>query len=191
MASAESLWRKKSLSFPFWTLIIAACESSPVSSPTCVYAKSLQSCPTLCNPVDCSSPGSSVQRFSRQEYWSGLPCPPAGVSSWPRDGTYISRLLHWQVGSLPLVPPWKPKRAGFLTLFNWSSVLFFFFNNTKPSFLYGSNHRTNGYCLLRRHMTLQFAPEESGRLISFIICLVSIGSEFTTSGIKTWLSQFI
>ena len=127
MASAESLWRKKSLSFPFWTLIIAACESSPVSSPTCVYAKSLQSCPTLCNPVDCSSPGSSVQRFSRQEYWSGLPCPPAGVSSWPRDGTYISRLLHWQVGSLPLVPPWKPKRAGFLTLFNWSSVLFFFF----------------------------------------------------------------
>ena len=28
-------------------------------------------------------------------------------------------------------------------------------------------------------------PEESGRLISFVICLVSIGSVFTTSGIKT------
>ena len=26
-----------------------------------MYAKSLQSCLTLCNPVDCSSPGSSVQ----------------------------------------------------------------------------------------------------------------------------------
>ena len=28
--------------------------------------------------------------FSRQEYWSGLPCPPPGASSWPRDWTHIS-----------------------------------------------------------------------------------------------------
>ena len=34
-----------------------------------------QSYPTLCNPVDCSPPGSSVQGYSRQEYWSGLPFP--------------------------------------------------------------------------------------------------------------------
>ena len=33
-----------------------------------------QSCPTLCNPMDCSLPGSSMG-FSRQEYWSGLPFP--------------------------------------------------------------------------------------------------------------------
>ena len=32
------------------------------------------SCPTLCNPMDCSPPGS--MQFSRQEYWSGLPFPP-------------------------------------------------------------------------------------------------------------------
>ena len=38
-----------------------------------------QSCPTLCNPMDCSPPGSSVhEEFSRQEYWSRLPCPPPG-----------------------------------------------------------------------------------------------------------------
>ena len=40
--------------------------------------KSLLSCLTLCNPVDCSPPGSSVHRFSRQEYQSGLPRPPPG-----------------------------------------------------------------------------------------------------------------
>ena len=34
------------------------------------YAKSLQSCLTLCDPMDCSLPG-----FSRQEHWSGLPFP--------------------------------------------------------------------------------------------------------------------
>ena len=31
-----------------------------------------QSCPTLCDPVDCSPSGSSSMGFSRQEYWSGL-----------------------------------------------------------------------------------------------------------------------
>ena len=34
-----------------------------------------QSCPTLRDPMDCSLPGSSVHRFSRQEYWSGVPLP--------------------------------------------------------------------------------------------------------------------
>ena len=38
-------------------------------------AKSLQSCPTLCDPIDGSPPGSSVLGFSRQEHWSGLPFP--------------------------------------------------------------------------------------------------------------------
>ena len=41
-------------------------------------------------------------RFSRQEYWSGLPCPPPG--DFPDPGI---KLLHWQAGSLPLVPPGK------------------------------------------------------------------------------------
>ena len=33
-----------------------------------------QLCPTLCNPMDYSPPGSSVE-FPRQECWSGLPFP--------------------------------------------------------------------------------------------------------------------
>ena len=35
---------------------------------------SLQSCPTLCDPMDYNPPGSSVQ----QENWSGLLRPPPG-----------------------------------------------------------------------------------------------------------------
>ena len=38
-------------------------------------AKSLQSRPTLCDPVDGSPPGSPSLGFSRQERWSGLPFP--------------------------------------------------------------------------------------------------------------------
>ena len=37
--------------------------------------------------------------FSRQEYWSGLPVPSWGGSSWPRDRTCVSAL---HVYSLPL-----------------------------------------------------------------------------------------
>ena len=36
-------------------------------------AKSLQLCPTLCDPIDGSPLGSPSLGFSRQEYWSGLP----------------------------------------------------------------------------------------------------------------------
>ena len=45
------------------------------SQYVCVCIKSLQLCLTLCDPVDCSPLSMS---FSRQEYWSGLPCPPPG-----------------------------------------------------------------------------------------------------------------
>ena len=38
-------------------------------------AKSLQSCPTLCDPLDGSPPGSPSLGFSRQVHWSGLPFP--------------------------------------------------------------------------------------------------------------------
>ena len=47
--------------------------------------------------------------FSRQEHWSGLLCPPPG--DLPNPGTELSSLmsLHWQAGSLPRAPPWKPR----------------------------------------------------------------------------------
>ena len=39
-----------------------------------------QSCPALCDPMDCSLPGSSVHGiFHRQEYWSGVPLPSSHV----------------------------------------------------------------------------------------------------------------
>ena len=43
-----------------------------------VSARSLQLRPTLCDPMDCSLPGSSVQGFPKQEYWSGLLSPLPG-----------------------------------------------------------------------------------------------------------------
>ena len=68
----------------------------------------LQSCLTLCDPMDCSLPGSSIHGVSRQEYWSGLPCPPPGIFLIQLLNPHLLCLLHWQVDSLPLGPPGKP-----------------------------------------------------------------------------------
>ena len=47
--------------------------------------------------------------FSRQEYWSGLSCPPPGDRPNPGTKPCLLHVLHWQVSSLPLVPPRKVK----------------------------------------------------------------------------------
>ena len=55
-----------------WGFLIAS-----VFSTMCVHgAKLLQSCPTVQPRVARQTPLS--MGFSRQEYWSGLPCPPPG-----------------------------------------------------------------------------------------------------------------
>ena len=73
--------------------------------PPCarVCVKSLLSCLTLCIPMAPPSMG-----FSRQEYWRGLPCPPPGIFPTQGSNPHPLCLLHWQVGSLPLVSPGKP-----------------------------------------------------------------------------------
>ena len=59
--------------------------------------------------VACQAPLS--MGFFRQEYQSGLPCPPPG--DLPNPGikqtclSYVLCLWHWQMGSLPLAPPGK------------------------------------------------------------------------------------
>ena len=47
--------------------------------------------------------------FSRQDYWSGLPCPPPGDLPNPGIKPRFPTLL---VDSLPSEPPGKPKNTG-------------------------------------------------------------------------------
>ena len=53
-------------------------------------------CRTLCDLMDCSphqAPQAPLSMgFSRQEYWNGLPFPPPGGSSQPRNQTHLSCL---------------------------------------------------------------------------------------------------
>ena len=68
----------------------------------------LQSRPTLWDPRDCGPQAPLSMVSSRQEYCNGLPYPPPGIFSTQGSNLGFLRLLHWQAGSLPLVPPGKP-----------------------------------------------------------------------------------
>ena len=72
-----------------------------------VCAKSLQLCPTLCDPMDWSPLAILSMGFSRQKYWSGLQWPSVFMgSSQPRGRTHVS-WVSWilgLLGFLPLVP---------------------------------------------------------------------------------------
>ena len=64
-----------------------------------------QLCPTLCNPMDSSSPSSSVHGIlqARILEWVAVPCSRG--SSQPRDSTRVSQIAS---RSAPSEPQWKP-----------------------------------------------------------------------------------
>ena len=66
----------------------------------------IQLCLTLCDPMDCSPPGSCVRGDSPGNSWSGLPFPsPRGLL----DPGVQPRFPALQADSLPSEPPGKPK----------------------------------------------------------------------------------
>ena len=75
----------------------------------CMHPKSLQSYLTLCNPIDCSQPGSSVHGSlqTRIVEWVVM---PSSREIFPTQGfnQCLLYLLHCQMPSLPLAPPGKP-----------------------------------------------------------------------------------
>ena len=72
----------------------------------CCAVSIARQCLTLCNPTGCSPPG--CMGFSKQEYWSGEPCPPPGIFLTQGSNLPLLCPLHWQVDSLPLCPLGSP-----------------------------------------------------------------------------------
>ena len=99
---------------------------------TCLHAKLLQLGPTLCDPTDCSLLGSSVCGILQARILEWVVMLSSRGSFPPKDGTCRLCLLHWQMGSLPLVPPGKPFlpealynfwRSSGLIVVNWNPHL--------------------------------------------------------------------
>ena len=82
-------------------------------------AKSLQSCPTLCDPIDGSHQAPPSLGFSRQVHWSGLPFP---------SPMHVSESESEVAQSCPTIAtPWTaayqaPPSTGFSRQKYWSGV---------------------------------------------------------------------
>ena len=65
----------------------------------------------LCDPVDCSPPGSSLLGILQPEYWSGCHFLLQGIFPNQGPNPCLLSLLHWQAGSLPLSDLGNPSRT--------------------------------------------------------------------------------
>ena len=76
---------------------------------------SLQSCPTLRDPVDCSPLGFSVHGMLQVEYWSGLPFPlpgdlpnlgsnPESLPSPALAGRFFTTSATWKAHAYCTIP---------------------------------------------------------------------------------------
>ena len=59
-----------------------------------VYATSLQSCPALCNPMNCSPPGFSVHGIFQARILEWVTIPFSRRSPWLRDWTHVSCISY-------------------------------------------------------------------------------------------------
>ena len=64
-----------------------------------VCAKSLQPCPAVCDPMDCSPPGSSDNGILQARILEWVAMPSSRAPAWPRNLTHISSVfcIGWHV----------------------------------------------------------------------------------------------
>ena len=81
---------------PFWyEPYMRLAEGLSVRLCACVHAKSLQSCLTLCDPMDCSPSDSSVPGILQARILEWVAMPSSRGYSWPGDQTHVClRLLY-------------------------------------------------------------------------------------------------
>ena len=82
--------------------------------------------------------------FSRQEYWSGLPCPPPGDLPDPRIEPASLTSPALAVGSLPLGQPGKPQYLVSAQFSQFSSVQFISVTQSCLTVCNPMNHSTPG-----------------------------------------------
>ena len=115
----NSLWKALSAGLS-WGPCLALCYEACVCVHVCSVAKS---CPTLCDPTDCSPQAPLSMGFPRQEDWSGLPFLFQGIFPTQGSNLCLLCLLHWQMVSLPLSQLGSPDvKCICANKFTWNSA---------------------------------------------------------------------
>ena len=98
-----------------------------------------QSCPTLCNTMDCNPSGSPAMGFPRQKYQSGFPFPSPGILTTQGSNP---GLLYYRWILYHLSYKWSP------SLLYGSIIMLFSLEEGKPLWPIGKENwvQTNALC---------------------------------------------
>ena len=105
--STQLKWLSKQAYFIEAKILSSTYHSIPLSVyfvETKVKVLVVQLCPTICDTMGCSPPGSSVYRILQARILEWVAIPLFSGSSHPRDQTWVSCI----VDSSPFEPPGKP-----------------------------------------------------------------------------------
>ena len=83
-----------------FNFILAITDNKNQSIISCLFSLKVkvlvaQSCPILCDPMDCSPPGSSVHGILQARTLEWIAIPFSRRSSQPRDQTQVSCIGRW------------------------------------------------------------------------------------------------
>ena len=92
---------------------------------TCMLAQLLQSCPTLCNPMDCSPQGSSVHGILEARILEWVPMPSSRRFLQPRDWTNVSYISYIAGGVFTAATLGKPPIFMYLYLYLYLLLVLF------------------------------------------------------------------
>ena len=95
--------------FPGWVIQYCQDFGTPTPTPVCVLCLVAQWCPTLCYPLDCSPPGSSVHGILQARILEWVAIPSSRGSSQLRDQIQVSCtadrfLMYWTTCAPPAYP---------------------------------------------------------------------------------------
>ena len=86
-----------------------------------------QSSRTLCDPMDCSLPGSSLHGILQARVLEWVAISFSRGSSWPRDRTRVSRIAGRRFNLWAIREAFPQSRVPFYSLRNkWEQALFFY-----------------------------------------------------------------
>ena len=96
-----------------------------------MYAKLLQSCPTVWEPIDCSPQGSTILEILQEKYWSGYPLPSSRRSSQSSDWTWV----FWITGRFFIIWATKNTYISVFNIYSWVGEKWLFIITTSSQSL--------------------------------------------------------
>ena len=92
-----------------------------------------QSCPTLCDPMDCSPPGSSVHGIFQARLLEWVAISFSSRSSQPRDRTRVSHMAGRRFTNYILIREYLPTLKSWGYFLHLQNILFLFSLTFKPT----------------------------------------------------------